>query len=225
MSSAAISGMVMRSGPAGRVGGGPWVQRRFRLLGQVQCCNGMLAHGLLILIVQFRIFIFDDLAKAHLGQLFRHQFFIEQAPFNRPLVLNESRDDLVQVFLANALRFLALRLGKPLDLDLEFTAFLIEADIAFVRIITAIAIIEARRRLAFRALRREIETGREYLFHEQARRNGFQCIVDCFRHGLLGRIRFGNQISETRAGFARGITCRAANDLNDLRQAGAIAYG
>ena len=44
------------------------------LLREVQGGDGVLAHGLLILLVQFGILVLDDLAHAELGQLLRHQF-------------------------------------------------------------------------------------------------------------------------------------------------------
>ena len=77
------------------------------------------------------------------GQLFRHQLGIEKSALDRRLVLHESRDNLVDVLLANALRLLALRRDKALDLDLEQAAFLVETNIARVRIVAAFAIVKA----------------------------------------------------------------------------------
>ena len=103
----------------------------------------MLAHGLLILLVEVGIFVLDDLAHANLGQFLGHQFLVEQAALDRGLVLDEGGDHLVQIFLADARGFLALGFGETLDLDLELARLLVEADIAFVRVVAALAIVEA----------------------------------------------------------------------------------
>ncbi len=89
------------------------------LLREVEGGDGVLAHRLLILLVQLGVFVLDDLAHAELGQLLRHQLVVEQPALDRGLVLHEGGDDLVQVLLADALRLLALRRDKALDLDLE----------------------------------------------------------------------------------------------------------
>ncbi len=89
------------------------------LLRQVEGRDGMLAHGLLILLVEFWILVLDDLAHADLGQLLGHQLLVEQAALDGGLVLNEGGNDLVQVLSADARRFLALGFGQTLDLDLE----------------------------------------------------------------------------------------------------------
>jgi hypothetical protein len=63
-------------------------------------------------------------------------------------VLNETGDDFVQVFPADAGGVSSLfGADKPLDFNLELPGLVIEADIAFVRVIAAIAIIETRARL------------------------------------------------------------------------------
>ncbi len=136
-------------------------------LGQVQRGDGVLAHGFLILLVQFGILVLDDLAHANLRQFLGHQFLVEQPALDRRLVLHEGGDDLVQVLAANALGFRALGLGQSLDLDLELPGLLVEADVALVRIIAAFAIVEARRRSAARILRLELEARRKHLLHEQ----------------------------------------------------------
>ena len=74
----------------------------------------MLAHGLLILLVEFGILVLDDLAHADLGQFLGHQFLVEQAALDGGLVLHEGGNHLVQILLADARRFLALGLGEPL---------------------------------------------------------------------------------------------------------------
>ena len=89
------------------------------LLREVEGGDGVLAHRFLILFVQFGVLVLDDLAHADLGQLLRHQLLIEQTALDGSLVLDEGGDDLVEVLLADALRLLALRRDKALDLDLE----------------------------------------------------------------------------------------------------------
>ena len=105
----------------------------------------MLAHGLLVFLVKFGIFVLDDLAHADLRQLLGHQLLVEQAALKGGLVLNEGGNHLVQILLADARGFLALGFGEALDLDLELPRLLVEADIALVRVIAAFAVVEARR--------------------------------------------------------------------------------
>jgi hypothetical protein len=50
-----------------------------RLLGQVQRGDGVLAHRLLILLVQLGVLVADDLAEPNLRQLLGHQLLVEQA--------------------------------------------------------------------------------------------------------------------------------------------------
>ena len=95
-----------------------------RLLREVEGGDGVLAHRLLILLVELGILVLDDLAHADLGQLLGHQFLVEQAALDGGLVLNEGGNDLVQVLLADARGLLALRLGETLDLDLELARLL-----------------------------------------------------------------------------------------------------
>jgi hypothetical protein len=56
----------------------------------------MLADGLLILLVERRKPVLDDLAHADLGQLLGHEVLVENPALDRPLLLNEGRDDLVK---------------------------------------------------------------------------------------------------------------------------------
>ena len=49
------------------------------LLGEIEGSDGVLAHGLLILLVQFGIFVFDDFSEAKLGQLFGNHLLVEKA--------------------------------------------------------------------------------------------------------------------------------------------------
>ena len=74
----------------------------------------MLAHGLLILGIEFRKLGTDDLAHAHLRQLLRHEFFIEETTLDRGLVLHEGGDHLVEVFLTDTLRMGLLGSASPL---------------------------------------------------------------------------------------------------------------
>src|SRR3546814_17063554 len=53
------------------------------LLGQIQGGDGMLADGLLILLVEFGVFILDDLAQANLGQFLGHTLVVDQYALNR----------------------------------------------------------------------------------------------------------------------------------------------
>ena len=117
------------------------------LLCQIERGDGVLAHGLLVFLVKLRIFVLDDLAHANLRQLLGHQFLVEQAALDGGLVLNEGGNHLVQILLTDAGGFLALGFGEPLDLDLELPRLLVEADIAFVRVIAAFAVVEARRQV------------------------------------------------------------------------------
>src|SRR5581483_1644245 len=103
-------------------------------LGQVERGDGVLPHRLLVLFVQFGVFVLDDLPHAELGQLLGHQLLVEQAALDRAPVLHEGGNHLVEVLLADARRLLALGFGQTLDLDLELAGFLVEANIAFVRI-------------------------------------------------------------------------------------------
>ena len=115
------------------------------LLRQVERGDGVLAHGLLILLVEFGILVLDDLAHADLRQFLGHQLLVEQAALDGGLVLNEGGDHLVQILLADARGFLALGFGETLDLDLELPGLLVEADIALVRVVAALAVVEAWR--------------------------------------------------------------------------------
>ena len=51
----------------------------------------------------------------------------------------------------------------------------------------------------------------------------FKRVVDGLGHGFLGGVRLGDQVGEARARLARRVAGRAADDLHDLGQAGAIA--
>ena len=72
------------------------------LLREVQRGDRVLAHGLLILLVEFGILVLDDLAHADLGQFLGHQLLVEQPALDRRLVLHEGGDDLVQILPADA---------------------------------------------------------------------------------------------------------------------------
>jgi hypothetical protein len=79
----------------------------FGLLGEVKGRNGVLAHGFLILLVELRVLVLNNLAHAELGQLLRHELGVEKPALDRGLVLDEGGDDLVKVLLADTLRFAA----------------------------------------------------------------------------------------------------------------------
>ena len=85
----------------------------FRLLCQVEGCDGVLTHSLLVFLVKLGILVLDYLAHADLGQLFGHKFLVKKATFDSSFVLNEGGNHFVQVFLTNARRLLALRGGNP----------------------------------------------------------------------------------------------------------------
>lgn len=84
----------------------------------------------MIHLIQLGILILDDLAHPELSQLFWHQLGIEKPAFDRCLVLHKCGDDLVEVLLADTLRFLALRRDEAFDLDLEPPRLLAEANTA-----------------------------------------------------------------------------------------------
>ncbi len=108
----------------------------------------MLAHRLLVLLIEFGILVLDDLAHANLRQFLGHQLLVKEAAFDGGLVLNEGGNHLVQILAADARRFLALGFSQSFDLDLELSCFLVEADIALVGIVTAFAVVEAWSRTA-----------------------------------------------------------------------------
>ena len=101
----------------------------------------------MVFLVKFRVFVLDDLAHANLRQLLGHQLLVEQTALKGGLVLNEGGNNLVQILLTDARGFLALGFGEPFDLDLELPRLLVEADIAFVRVIAAFAVVEAGRQV------------------------------------------------------------------------------
>src|SRR3546814_9808212 len=100
-------------------------------------------HGLLSLLVKFRIFVLNEFAQAELGQFLGNKLLIEQSALDGRLVLHETGDHLVQILATNARGFGRFGFGQPFDLDLKCAALLVESDIAFVRLIDAFAIIEA----------------------------------------------------------------------------------
>src|SRR5690606_28822611 len=78
------------------------------LLRQGERGHGVLAYRLLIFVAQLWISFLDDLTHADLGQFLRNELLVEQSAFEGRLVLNEGRDNLVQIFAANAHRLRAL---------------------------------------------------------------------------------------------------------------------
>ncbi len=185
----------------------------------------MLAHGFLILRVKLGVLVLDDLAHADLRQFLGHQFFVEQAALDGGLVLNEGGDHFVQVFLADARRFLALGFGEALDLDLDLAGLVVDADVGLVGVVAALAVVEARCRAAVCILGLELEARGEHLLHQQARGDGLQGVVDGLGHGCLGGIRLGDQVGKPCASLAGRVARGAADDLHDFGQAGAVADG
>ena len=169
------------------------------------------------------VLILDDLAQAHLGQLFRHQFLIKQPPLDRGLVLQEGGSQRIEVFLANAFCFLALGFGKSRDFNFALTTGLVKTHVAPVGVIAFFPIVEPFPWTTCFGC--EPEGGRQHLLHEQAGGNGLERVVDRLGDGLFRGIGFGNQIGEAGVGLAWGVSGDAANNLHHLRQAGAIAHG
>ena len=182
----------------------------------------MLANGFLIFFAELRVPLLDDLAHAHLGQLFRHRFLVKQAALKSGLVLHEGGDDLVEVLLADALGFVALRGNEPVDLHMKLASLLVEPDIGAVRIVTAVAIIVSSVAAAA-VFWREVEARRQHLLHQQACRNGLQRIVDGIGDEFLAGVRLGDQIGEMGARLAGCVAGGAADDLDDLGEARSIA--
>src|SRR6266851_10193021 len=127
------------------------------LLCQIEGGNCVLAHCFLIFFVKFRVFILDDLAHAHLRQLFGHQLLVEQTALKSGLVLIEGGNNLVQILLTDARGFLALGFGESFDLDLELPRLLIKADIAFVGVVAAFTVVETGGRSALLVLWLELK--------------------------------------------------------------------
>jgi hypothetical protein len=125
-----------------------WHVHEYRVRGEFQERPGVLAHGLLVLLIKLRVFILDDLAHAHLRELLGHQFLIEQTALQSHLVLHEGGDDLVQVLLANPCGFLALGFNESFDLNLELPDLPVKADIALIGVVAAFAVLKLRRRSA-----------------------------------------------------------------------------
>ena len=106
---------------------------------------------------------------------------------------------------------------------MELAGLLIEANIRAVWLVTFFSVVIAIQRRAFCGLRCELETWRQHLFHQQAGGNGLEHVIDRIRHFFLGRIRFSNQVDEFGPCLSWCIAGGATNDLNDLRQAGAVS--
>ena len=125
------------------------------------------------------------------------------------------------------MRVASLLLGsaRPLISIWNWPVSWLKPTLVWPRHVTARAVVEARSRAAVRVLGPELEARRKHLLHEQARRDGLERVVDRLGHGLLGGIGLGDQVGEARAGLARRVAGGAADDLDDLGQAGAIADG
>lgn len=98
-------------------------------------------------------------------------------------------------------RFLALGRRETLDLDLELAGFLVEADVALVRIVAALAIVEARCGLVLWVLRFELKTGRKTCSISRLAAMAFS-VVDRLSDNVIGGSRFGDQVREAGAGLA-----------------------
>ena len=122
-------------------------------------------------------------------------------------------------------RFLALGLDQPLYLDMELPRRLFEADIALVRVVAILTVVDAVDRPVHRRLGGEVETRRENLLHEETGGDRLQRIVDRFGDRRFGCIRLRNQIGKAGVGFPRCIPGRPTDDLDDLGQAGPVADG
>jgi hypothetical protein len=111
--------------------------------------------------------------------------------------LNEGCNNLVQILRTDARGFLALWFGEPFDLYLKLPRLLVEADIAFVGVIAAFAVIETVARSALLVLWFELKARGRRLFHKQARRDGLQRIVhrlsDASTEASGSAIRFVNR--------------------------------
>ncbi|MNT14054.1 hypothetical protein D3C72_1490440 [compost metagenome] len=142
-------------------------QSQLRLLCDVHGGNRVLTDGLLISIAQLGITLTHDLAHAQLGQFLRQRvLFVEQAAFKRCLVLQKARDDLIQVFFANAGGLRRLRLGEACNLQVNLARVLVHPDVVPTLLVTFVAIVEAF--LGACVLRRELVTGCQNLLHQQA---------------------------------------------------------
>ena len=183
----------------------------------------MLTHRLSVLFGEFRIPVLDDLAHAYLGQFLRHELLVEEPALDGSLVLRERSNHLIQVFPADTLGLLALRCCQSLDLDVELAGFFVETDVALLGIVARLAIVGALDGTAVRFLRREVEAGCEHLLHQKARRDGLERVVHRLGHRLFRGVRLGDQVGEACAGLAGSVAGRAADDLHDLGEAGAVA--
>src|SRR5581483_1136234 len=195
------------------------------LLRDVESGDGVLAHGLLIFLVQLGVLVLDNLAHANLGQFFGHQLVVEQAALKRGLVLHKGGDHLVQVLLADARRFRALGLREAPDLDLVMPRLLVNANIALRGVVAAGAVVEARRGAVLDMFRPEFEARRKHLLHQQARSDGLKRVVHRLGHDFLGGVRLGDQVGEARPCLARRVAGGAANDLDDFGEARTVANG
>ena len=149
-------------------------------------------------------------------ELLGHEFLIEHTALKGGLVLNERSNHLVQILLTDARGFLALGFGEPFDLDLEMPGPFVKADITFVGVIAAFAVIETGARSALGVLRFELKARRKHLFHKQACRDSLQGIVHRLSDCFFGSVRLGNQVREPRAGLARRVAGRTPYNLDDF---------
>ena len=112
---------------------------------------------------------------------------------------------------------------SPLISMWKLARFVVEADVALLRIVAFFPIVDAFERNAALCLRPEVEPGRQHLLHQQTCRDGLERIVHGLRDGFLRGVGLRNQVREPGLGLAGRVTGRAPDDLHDLGQARPVA--
>ena len=118
---------------------------------------------------------------------------------------------------------MALRFREPFDLQLDLSRRGVHADIRLFRVVSSRPVIVSRSFFIALVLGSELELRCQHLFHQQARGDGLERIVHCLRHRPFRGVRLGDEISETSTRLARRVAGGAADDLDDLREAGTVA--
>jgi len=194
-----------------------------RLLDEVERRHRALPDRLLVIFAEVGIFIADDLAHLQDVEVLRRHLFIEQTLGHDAGVLHEGGDDLVEVLLADPFGLGAFGLGKALQFDVILARLGVDADVLAVRIIAPFPVVVSLLRAL--VLRREIDLGRQHLFHEKARRDGLEGVVDRVDDGVLAGIGFRDEVGEARAGLVRRVARGAADDLDDFGEAVPVSDG
>ena len=101
--------------------------------------------------------------------------------------------------------------------------FLVEADIALVRVVAAFPIVEAGVGPVFGFFGLNSKRGASTCSIKEARRNGLQRASLTASVTALGGVRLGDQVGEARTGLARRVAGGPADDLHDLGQARPIS--